>query len=165
LPLRQIRAATIFTDPITTIIHKMKYEGFFGLADLLADLMVEAWPRWQVVVDGIVPVPLHPDREKKRGYNQSALLAKRLGKQLGLVYAPGFLRRIRYTQPQVGLNAADRLTNVKDAFAVATGEVAGKHILLVDDVCTTGATMAAAAQALLAGGACSVSGYCVARAM
>lgn len=164
LPIHRIRAATQFVDPISTIIHKMKYEGLFGLAMPLANLMVEAWPQWQLAVDWIMPIPLHPDREKKRGYNQSALLAKHVSGQLGYPYAPDLLKRIRFTPPQVGLNAAARLTNVQGAF-FADSKVLGKHILLIDDVCTTGATMAEAAQALVNAGAVTVSGYCVARAV
>lgn len=165
LPLQQIRAATLFTEPVSTIIHKMKYEGMFGLAELLATLMTQAWPRWQMPADYIVPVPLHPDREKKRGYNQSALLAKRLGRSSGFPYMPGVLKRIRNTPPQVGLTVVERLTNVHGAFAVGRSEIFNKTILLVDDVCTTGATLTAAAQALLDAGAHSVSGYCLARTM
>lgn len=165
LPLQQIRAATLFAEPIPHIVHQMKYEGLFALAQPLAGLMAEAWPQWQVAVDWLIPVPLHPDREKKRGYNQAALLARQLSQDLGYAYMPGILQRNKFTQPQVGLNAADRLKNVHGAFGVTSDLVTGKRVLLIDDVCTTGATMAAAAQALLDAGAAAVSGYCVARAM
>ena len=74
------------------------------------------------------------------------------------------LQRTRFTTPQVGLTAVERLKNVQDAFA-AEVDVVGKHILLIDDVCTTGATMAAAANAIFSAGAHTVSGYCVARAI
>ncbi len=165
LPLAQIRAATVFTEPISTIIHKLKYEGVFGLGDVLADMMVYAWHQWQIGVDVVAPIPLHPDREKKRGYNQSALLAQRFSQQVGLAYAPDLLKRTKFTVPQVSLNAEERAKNVQDAFAVADGRFGGRRVLLIDDVCTTGSTMTAAACVLLECGATAVSGYCLARAM
>jgi ComF family protein len=142
----------------------MKYNGLFALTEPLADLMVEAWPRWQMPVDLFVPIPLYPERERKRGYNQSALLARHLCQRLQLPDDPKAVQRIRYTQPQVGLSADERLANVAYAFAADRRKVEGKSILLVDDVCTTGATLSAAAHALLTAGAKTVSAYCLARA-
>ncbi len=115
-------------------------------------------------VDLVLPIPLHAERERKRGYNQSALLARAFSEGAALPYAEHALQRTRFTTPQVGLTAVERLVNVQDAFA-ADSCVQGRHVLLIDDVCTTGATMAAAANALLAAGARAVSGYCVARAV
>ena len=142
----------------------MKYNGLFALAEPMAGLMSEAWARWQIPVDVVVPVPLHADRERKRGYNQSALLANHLCRWLNLAFTPEALQRVRYTRPQVELSAVDRLANVANAFQANPGHVAGGDVLLVDDVCTTGATMIAATEALLAAGAKTVSGYSVARA-
>ncbi|MBE7530668.1 MAG: ComF family protein [Ardenticatenaceae bacterium] len=164
-PLKQIRAATIFAEPISTIIHKMKYQGAFGLSRVLAELMVSAWNEWKIPVDMVAPIPLHPDREKKRGYNQSALLGRWFSQQSRLVYVPDLLKRTRFTIPQVGLSAEERAKNVQGAFAVDGYQLIGKHVLLVDDVCTTGSTLAAAAQVVLETGAAAVSGYCLARAM
>lgn len=165
LPLETIRAATLFAEPVSTVIHKLKYEKQFGLAEPLADLMIAAWPRWQTTADCLVPIPLHPERQKERGYNQSALLAEALSRQIKRPCLPDCLYRTRQTPAQVGLNGAERLANVQNAFAAQSAEVKHKKILLIDDVCTTGATLAAAAQALLDAGAASVWGYCVARAM
>lgn len=165
LPLSKIRAATQFVDPIPQIIHNMKYNGYHALAEPLADLMVKAWPQWQFNIDLVLPVPLHPDRQKERGYNQSALLTKHMCRRLGLPYNLEAISRPRHTSPQVGLNVIDRLTNVRGAFRADAAKVTGKNILLIDDVCTTGATMAATAEALLMAGAKTVSGYSTARAM
>lgn len=115
-------------------------------------------------VDLVLPIPLHAERQRERGYNQSALLTRDFCRLATLPYAEDGLQRTRFTTPQVGLTAVERLKNVQDAFATKV-EVAGKHILLIDDVCTTGATMAAAATTLYAAGAKTVSGYCVARAI
>lgn len=142
----------------------MKYEGAFALAEPLGDLMATAWPRWQTPVDLVVPVALHPERERKRGYNQSTLLARRLSCKLGWQMLPESLQRTRDTRPQTRLSGSERLQNVQRAFQAQRDIVTGKHILLVDDVATTGATLAASADALLAAGAVSVSGYCLARA-
>ena len=147
------------------MIHQMKYNGLFGLAEPLANLMVSAWSRWQVPVDLVIGVPLHPNRQKKRGYNQSDLLVRHFCERLNLIDGSRALSRIRNTPPQVGLDAADRQKNVADAFQANRGHIAGKDILLVDDVCTTGSTLTAAAQALRAAGAGRISGYCLARAL
>lgn len=164
LPLQQIRAAVLFADPVTKLIHNLKYNGAFGLAKPLAQLMGQAWPEWHMPVDLVLPIPLHAERERKRGYNQSALLARAFSQAVELPYAEHALQRTRFTTPQVGLTAVERLVNVQDAFS-ADGCVQGRHVLLIDDVCTTGATMAAAANALFTAGARAVSGYCVARAV
>lgn len=163
LPLQQIRAAAVYRDPLGRAIRRMKYSGTSALAEPLAGLMLAAWPQWQTAVDLVLPIPLYPERERKRGYNQSALLVQQLCQSLQWTTATGALWRTRHTRPQVELSGRERLQNVVDAFQADPAVVAGKSILLVDDVCTTGATMAAAAQALLAAGAGPISGYCIAR--
>ena len=164
LPLNQIRAAVLFEEPVAHLIHLMKYEGYFALAEPLADLMIEAWPRWQTAVDLVLPIPLYPGRERKRGYNQSELLTRRLSAKMGWATSQTALRRLRRTRPQVGLDADARRHNLQNAFTAVADELAGKHILLVDDVCTTGATLVAAGEVAAAAGAASVSAYCLARA-
>jgi ComF family protein len=164
-PIDSVRAAVIFAEPIPTVIHQLKYNGYFGLAKPLADLMVDAWPKWQMPVNLVVGVPLHPDREKKRGYNQSDLLAHHFCNQVTIAEDKKALQRVRNTSPQVGLGAHERAVNVADAFVADSTRVTGKHVLLIDDVCTTGSTLKAAAEALLAAGARRVSGYCLARAL
>lgn len=155
----------LFVDPIPPVIHKLKYKGQFGLARPLADLMAQAWRRWQLTADLLVPVPLHPERERTRGYNQSALLVSHLAGALGIPAEMKALCRAKNTRPQVGLNAVERQENMRGAFTAVSPDVQGKNILLVDDVCTTGATLASAAEALLEAGANSVSAYCLARAI
>ncbi len=163
LPLSQIRAAVLFAYPVSKLIHNLKYNGAFALANPLGQLMAQAWSTWQMPVDLVLPIPLHADRKQKRGYNQSTLLARTFCASTALHIKEDILLRTRFTTPQVGLTAVQRLKNVQNAFQ-ADKRVQGKHILLIDDVCTTGATMAAAANALLDSGAQTVSGYCVARA-
>lgn len=163
--LTQLRAAVPYTGPVPDIVHKLKYDGLFALAKPLAELMAESWPNWQAPVDLMLPVPLHPKRKKKRGYNQAELLTRHLHGVLGVSRDPQALRRVRDTRPQVDLSREDRLTNVVGAFAAVRERVEGRNILLVDDVCTTGSTISEAANALLGAGAETVSGYCLARSV
>jgi ComF family protein len=164
LPLCQIRAAVPFKEAVPGLIHKMKYKGLFALTEPLSLVMVESWPMWPVPVDLVLPIPLHPKRRQKRGYNQAELLANHLCHQLQLPSEPMALRRVRDTRPQVDLNTWARQANVAGAFEAERGWVRGKSIVLIDDVCTTGSTLSAAASALLSAGAQTVSGYCLARA-
>jgi ComF family protein len=115
-----------------------------------------------LAADLIVPVPLHPKRQAERGYNQSALLARELSRQVGLPVAPAELVRTVRTRPQVGLNRDERRANIAGAFRCA-GKVTDLRIVLVDDVCTTGATLEACAAELRSAGAAHVVGLTVAR--
>lgn len=164
LPLAQVRTAVYFADPVQPLIHQLKYQNSFALAPTLADLLIKAWPVWSHPVDVMVSIPLHADRQRARGYNQSQLLAEPLSRQVGIPLLPQAMRRVRPTQPQVGLNAVDRHANVSGAFVAERSLIDGRHVLLIDDVFTTGATMSAAAEVLLTAGAARVSGFCLARA-
>lgn len=161
-PLTQMRAALRYQEPASAAIHRFKYEGYFALGKPLAGLMIDAWPRWEQSPDLILPIPLHARRRRQRGYNQSELLARPLGEALRIPVDATLLHRTRHTIPQVGLGPDERHENVRGAFAADSG-VAGRHVLLIDDVLTTGATIAAAAEALLAAGALGVAAYCLAR--
>jgi ComF family protein len=165
LSVQPIRAAAGYSGPLIPLIHQMKYNGFFSLAEPLADLMATAWPTWQRPVELVVPIPLHPRHERERGYNQSALLARHLCGRFGWTLAEAALRRVKETQQQARLGAAERQANVQGAFVADAGRVAGRQVLLIDDVCTTGATLTAAADALWEAGATAVSAYCATRAV
>ena len=141
----------------------MKYGGLFALAKPLAQIMAGAWPEWEHKPDAILPIPLHRRRQRRRGFNQSALLAVHLGRQLDIPVNQQAMKRVRHTNPQTGLSPKDRLENVRGAFLADSRLVDNKQILLIDDVYTTGATMSAAAGALLASGAAGVSAFCLAR--
>lgn len=163
LPLIQMRAPLLYVEPASRLIHRLKYEGYFALSEPLSGCLIEGWPAWKQSPDLILPIPLHPRRQRQRGYNQSERLARPLAEVLAIPFDSTALRRTRHTVPQVGLGPAERADNVRGAFAADDQAVAGRHILLIDDVLTTGATMTAAADALLAAGAQSVSAYCLAR--
>ncbi len=161
-PLDAVFPATIFADPIRRAIHAFKYEGVQDLAGPLSEWLAATWRLHHLEADLIVPVPLHKKREAERGYNQSALLARELGRSTGVPVAPAELVRTLRTRPQVGLSRDERRANMAGAFSCA-GEVTDLRIVLVDDVCTTGATLQACAAELKAAGARRVQGLTVAR--
>ncbi len=159
-PLDHVRAAALHTAPLREWIHLLKYEGRRDLAPALARYLTAAlagaeWATVRERIDAVVPTPLHAERLRTRGYNQAELLARGLCQQTGLSLRTNLLRREKLTQSQVGLNAAARKANVEGAFAAAPG-CRGLHLLLIDDVYTTGATLQACARALRAAGAVRV---------
>lgn len=139
---------------------------FAGVSALLAPLAREAAvlvaPGW--APEAVAAVPLHPARERRRGYNQAAIAAAEVARLLDVPAAPVLLRRVRATDAQARLHREERVENVRDAFAVAErpGGVP-RAVLLVDDVTTTGATLGAAAEALRAAGVRRVWGLALAR--
>ncbi|MBI3281959.1 MAG: ComF family protein [Acidobacteria bacterium] len=151
-----------YEGPLRGLIHLLKFGGVRPLGSVLGRLLLQALPREQRF-DAVVPMPLHWFRLWRRGFNQSLLLARFVSKRLQVPVINGARRR-RSTAPQSGLTNAERRANVTGAFAVRRRDrVAGKHILLVDDVLTTGATASACAAALKRAGARRVTVAAVAR--
>lgn len=126
-------------------------------------MLVWFWQQTPLAAEVIVPVPLHSRRLRERGYNQSLLLAQQLAREAALPVLSDVLRRVKYTMSQTQLDGNQRRQNVAGAF-VCTEGVRDKTVLLVDDVCTTGATLEASSRALKAGGASSVWALTLARA-
>ena len=164
LRLEAIRSVTLFGGPVRAAIHLLKYRYVHGLAEPLGELLAGYWQAQSTPVDVIVPVPLHSGRQRRRGYNQAALLAHALGRRAGIRVDEGALRRVRRTASQMRLGAAERRLNVRGAFGCPDGRVLGQRVLLIDDVCTTGATLEACADALRAAGAEAVWALTLARA-
>jgi ComF family protein len=157
------RAAAVYGGVLREALHRFKFGGRRALARPLADLVIEQCGA--TLPDGIttvVPVPLARDREWERGFNQAALLAERIAKRLDVPLRAAWLVRRRATLPQSDLPAAERLANVRGAFRAAPA-VAGRHVLLVDDVLTTGATLAECARTLRTAGARRIGVLTVAR--
>jgi ComF family protein len=141
------------------LILTYKFSGQLGQGRALHRLLREVYLRGREDAGEeklVVPVPLHPKRLMFRGFNQSLEFARALSGLPGLTLCPGGLRRIRNTTPQAGLSQKERLTNLKNAFEAAPGLVAGKKIILVDDVATTGSTLEHTARALKRAGAIKV---------
>jgi ComF family protein len=144
-------------------IHRLKYGHGKYLAPILAELALESLAVRPIAPQFLVPVPIGPKRQRKRGYNQSELLAQEIGLRLN-VPVLNALMRVREGRAQVGLNAMERRANVRGAFELRPGApVAGKRLLLIDDVMTTGATLDACARILKGAGAASVVASPVAR--
>jgi ComF family protein len=164
-PYSGARSFGYYTAELSRIVQQLKFHGRQNLIGLLGPLLTavffESWDREDF--DLIVPVPLHPGRKRERGYNQSELLARFLARQIAVPFQRA-LHRVRATLPQVGLTDTERRENVRKAFRVARPQqISSKRILLIDDVMTTGATVASAAQTLLEDGALRVSVLTVAR--
>ncbi|MDD4731208.1 MAG: ComF family protein [Desulfovibrio sp.] len=167
------------------LIVSFKFNSRLAHAALLGQLAAQAWQRaldasgpyatlnvapGPLAAPGrtpgqyaVVPVPLHKKRLRWRGYNQSLELAQPVARTAGLTLLPDGLRRLRHTPPQSTLKGRERRTNLRGAFA-ASPEVGGRRVLLVDDVCTTGATLHECARALRQGGAVAVDVLVLARA-
>jgi ComF family protein len=161
--LSRLRSAVAYEGPIELAVQRFKYGGWRRLAGPLALLLAERLVVEGLAAHAVVAVPLHPDRLRQRGFNQAGLLARELRRRLGLVEPPGRLVRTRATPPQVGHDRLWRLENVRGAFAWRGADLAGRALLVVDDVATTGATLEACAVALRAAGSGPVIGVSVAR--
>lgn len=161
------RAAGVYDGSLRMAIQALKFKGHTRLAKPLGRLLYGACRQYWTLgdIDLIAPVPLHRRRFRRRGFNQAFLLVKDWPLSGRPVVARDLLTRNRATPPQTGLDRRQRRINIKNAFCVSRpGESAGKHILLVDDVLTTGATAEACAAALLKDGARQVDVLTLARA-
>lgn len=142
-----IYALALHQGGIREALHALKYESQPDLGPILGRTLAD---QLQWTFDAIIPVPLHFSRLKERGYNQATMIAQGIATQSNRPLLPDVLARQQATRTQVGLSAAERRANVADAFELVG--LAPPAILLVDDVCTTGATLSAAAVALRQGG-------------
>ncbi len=153
------RSVARYDGIMRELLRAFKYSGAVWLRRDLARLLAACAESELdlTAVDAVAPVPLFPARRRARGYNQAELLSGTLAGWLGRPHFPGALRRARETPTQTHLTAADRATNVRDAFVSRGGDrLAGLRLLLVDDVMTTGATVNECARALKAAGAAAV---------
>jgi len=166
-PFAYARSVTRYDETVREALHAFKFRRVTALAEPLGDLMAHIG-RSQVPLEEIgllIPVPLHPSRQAERGFNQSELLARRVGMIWKVPVESRALRRVSLTRPQTELGRVERRRNVRDAFALTRPDlIAGRHVLLVDDIYTTGATVAEAARVLRRGGAEKVGVLTAARA-
>ncbi|MCL2851484.1 MAG: ComF family protein [Defluviitaleaceae bacterium] len=157
-----------YNDTVRHAIHRFKYglRRDYGkyLGALMAEHASEVLPRGSAV-DVVVPVPLHADKLRERGFNQAEILAEAVCERLGLALDASALTRVRSTEHQARLSASERRENMENAFAVRdTGLVGGKTVLLIDDIYTTGSTVSACTSVLLRAGANRVFSYAFSKA-
>lgn len=158
-PWQRARAAVAFDETSRILVHGLKYHDTQETGLLMSRMMARAGRLLLSETDLLIPVPLHRLRLWQRRFNQSSYLAQRLAERHGKPWRTDILTRVKATRPQVGLDSAARRKNLKGAFRVTIqGEpiIAGRKILLIDDVLTTGATSSACAQALKQAGAAQV---------
>jgi ComF family protein len=163
---QRARSYAIYNDPLVSAITLLKYDEVTRLGDWFAARLAEVVARAgkDFGADLVVPVPLHPDRKRERGYNQAELIARPLARLLRLELGPYLLVRTKPRPPQLLLSRAQRWESVRGAYATRKGVRVDKlRVLLVDDVLTTGATLDACARVLIKAGAASVYGLTVAR--
>lgn len=153
-----LRAMYLLEGDARRLVHMLKYEGISALGQPMGRLLESSYASWGISPDAVIAVPLHRSRRRQRGYNQAALLARGLSDSTSLPFAPDLLVRERQTMAQVRVgNVAARRENVAGAFRAAHS-LAGRTLLVIDDVCTTGATLRSCAAALKAAGARRVYG-------
>lgn len=163
-PLSELLVACAFEGPVRRAIHALKYRRARDHAPLLGNVLARAVSLSLGGIDVLVPVPLAAGRCRSRGFNQSELIARVVGARLDIPVASELVMRTRETEAQVGLDGAARRENVKGAFGCPAGAVVvGRYVARLDDVTTTGATLRACAEPLLAAGAASVIGLAVAK--
>lgn len=162
-PFHEVRSWAYLEGPLREAVHQLKYRGDVGLGEIFARPLIKLLMNLDWDPELILPVPLSKNRFIERGYNQAALIARPIALAQGIKYSNKSLRKIRETSSQVGLNFSDRLKNVTGVFSADKNGILNKKVLIVDDVFTSGATIQACSQALLAAGATCVFGLTLAR--
>lgn len=160
------RSFAVYDEKLTSAILLLKYDQVTRLGDWFAARLAEVIARSPDLgrVDLVVPVPLHTDRHRERGYNQAELIARPLAKNLGVKFSPHMLTRTKPRPSQLVLSRSEHWKSVRGAYAIREGANVDKlRILLVDDVLTTGATLDACARVLKQAGAAAVMGLTVGR--
>ena len=160
------RSLCLYQQPVSGLIHRLKYGADCTVLPALAEIVSQCRPALDDNCDLIIPVPLHASRLRRRGLNQSQVLARMFFPRRQPAIRCDLLIRHHPTEPQTGLSGAARRQNLNGAFSLtaASGIIAGKRLILVDDVRTTGTTLAECARTLMADGAASVFCLTMARA-
>jgi len=160
--LASVSAIGVYAGPLRAAVRALKYEGHHAVTSALAPLLAERVAPLLAADDLLVAIPLHPTRQRERGYNQSAIVAAELARLLPLEFAPTALQRTRATADQTRLSGERRAANMRGAFTARPQAVRDRRVWLLDDVYTTGATLQAGASALRAAGAHEVRGAVIA---
>ena len=162
--LDAVRSVFIFDGIVRQAVHELKYRNVQAVSGRLAGFMSCYFLENGLSGDMLVPVPLHDSRLRERGYNQSHLLAAELSQQVSVAVNASLLKRVRNTAPQARSSSVyERKANMENTFICASGEAVGSDIVIIDDVCTSGATLESCASALKTAGANHVLGFTLAR--
>jgi len=162
--IHEIRSVFVFEGIIRTAVHEFKYRNLRSIAASLSKYMADYFVEHELAADVLLPVPMHAGRLKKRGYNQSELLAGQISATISVPVRGDLIKRVRDNKPQARTSCVEeRWSNMRDAFTCVSNEVSGKDIIIIDDVCTSGATLEACAVALKSKGANKISGFTLAR--
>lgn len=157
-------AALRYTFPVDAMIHALKYQTNLAIAPILANLLITRLIATERMPDIIIPMPLHRVRLRERGFNQAMEISRYISKHMRIVLLPDSCQRIKHTPPQTGLPWKDRQKNIRKAFSCKI-DLSGKHVALVDDVMTTGATLNELAKVLRKQGATEISNWVIARTL
>jgi ComF family protein len=157
-------AALRYTFPADALIHALKYRTHLAIAPVLAKLFIARLKTLEKMPDIIVPMPLHPIRLRERGFNQAMEISRTIAKQTGIALLPDGCSRVKHTPPQTGLPWKERQKNIRRAFSCKI-DLSGKHVVIVDDVMTTGATLNELAKVLRRQGATEISNWVIARTL
>jgi len=149
--------------PVDAMLRRFKYAGFLSVADLMGALMATRLAG-DAAPDLLIPMPLHPARLKERGFNQAVEFGRVLAKNLNIPMNPQACQRIRPTTPQAGLSLDERQKNLRGAFTCSL-DLNGKHVVLIDDVMTTGASLNELARTVRQAGARSIECWVLARTL
>lgn len=164
-PLQTVHAVFVYAAPLDRLLPRFKFHQSLPAGRLVAGLMAEALQNIETRPEALLPIPLHRARLRQRGYDQALELAKPLSRALNIPLLQGALHRHKATAPQSRLHKRERQRNLRDAFRLATTRPLPRHVALLDDVMTTGATLEAAARILHHAGVARVDAWVAARAV
>ncbi len=159
----QNKAVFVYRGPMKEAMYRLKYANRRCYAKILSREIYDKYKDWMIQnhIQAIIPIPMYLPKQRRRGYNQAAILAKELSKYAKLPSYSNLVYRVKNSTPQKELNDVERKNNLKNAFKIRKSEVKLKKILLIDDIYTTGSTMDAVSKVLLDGGIQEVYGLSV----
>lgn len=158
-PYTALRSWAEYEGPLREALHNLKYKNDLELANVFSSALVNIIQTAHWNFDFIIPMPISPNHYKSRGYNQSVVIARPIALTLGIPIVSNVVKRIKETRSQVNLNREERFKNLQSAFSANSAKLLNKKVLLVDDICTTGATISSCSKTLKGAGCSEI--YCL----